>query len=237
MAQAVKIKCPHGDIHNSIDECKACSHCHEMFPGPVLHSLLNGRDRERKAKDKPTFGVGLLVSNCLRQSYYKLTEEEIIELEKLWIFSRGHAIHQFITTTLKDKEEKEIFVKKEFAKFDVIGFVDAIHDGIIYEFKTTANIPDAPQTAHTLQAQAYFSMLPEPTKSNIKSIKIVYLSLQNVKTFEVSKRDITPFLEARATQLMLALQNKNAPEKEVSWLCKYCDFYEKCFGKKVGFIG
>jgi len=33
------------------------------------------------------------------------------------------------------------------------------------------------------------------------------------------------------------LQNKNAPEKEVSWLCKYCDFYEKCFGKKVGFIG
>src|SRR3990172_3973078 len=150
MAQPVKIKCPHGEMHASLEECKHCPHCEEMFPGPVLHSLLNGRDRERKPKDKPTFGVGLLVSNCLRQSYY---------------------------------------------------------------------------------------MLPEPTKSNIKSIKIVYLSLQNVKTFEVSKRDITPFLEARATQLMLALQNKNAPEKEVSWLCKYCDFYEKCFGKKVGFIG
>jgi CRISPR/Cas system-associated exonuclease Cas4 (RecB family) len=237
MVRAIKIKCPHGEMHLSLDECKACPHCHEMFPGPVLHSLLNGRDREKKDKDKPAFGVGLLVSNCLRQSFYKLTEEEIIELEKLWVFSRGHAIHQFITSTLIDKEEKEIFVKKEFPKFDVIGFVDAIHDDIVYEFKTTTSIPDAPQTAHTLQAQAYFSMLPEEKQKKIKTIKIVYLSMQAVRTFEVPKRDISPFLEARATQLMLALQNKIAPDKEVSWLCKYCDFYEKCFGKKVDFIG
>jgi len=232
--QPVKIKCPSG-VHHTIEESKLCQHCHEMFPGPVLHALLNGRDREHKEREKPAFGVGLLVSNCLRQSFYKLTEEQILDLEKLWVFSRGHAIHHFITTTLTDKE-KEIFVKKEFPKFDVIGFVDAIHDDIIYEFKTTANIPDAPQTAHTLQAQAYYSMLPEPTKSAIKAIKIVYLSLQAVKTFEVPKRDITAFLEARAAQLTQALNTKTAPEKEISWLCKYCDFYEKCFGKKTDFL-
>ncbi|MEM2874324.1 MAG: Dna2/Cas4 domain-containing protein [Candidatus Nanoarchaeia archaeon] len=230
----IKIKCPSGTTH-TLEEAKICQHCHELFPGPVLDALLGNREHQKKEREKPTFGIATLVSNCLRQGYYKLTEEQILELEKLWVFSRGHAIHHFVTRTLKD-EEKELFVKKEFPQFDVIGFVDAVHDGVVYEFKTTASIPDVPQTAHVLQAQAYFSMLPEPIKSTIKAIKIVYLSMHKIKAFDVPLRDITPFLEARGTQLMLALKKKLPPEKEVSWLCKYCDFYETCFGKKIDFI-
>lgn len=230
----IKIKCPSGAEH-SVEEARSCKFCQAIYPKPVLHALLSGRDRVSKEREKPAFGIGMLVSNCLRQSYYKLTEEQIMELEKLWIFSRGHAIHQFITGTLKN-EEKEIFVKKEFPKFDVIGFVDACHEGVIYEFKTTANLPDAPQTAHALQAQAYYSLLPEPQKSAITSILVVYLSMHNIKTFEIPIRDITSFLEARATQLMLALKNKLPIEKEVSWLCKYCEFYNLCFDKKPNFI-
>ena len=230
----IKIRCPKGK-HHTVEESKVCPHCNEVFPGPVLHALLNGREHTAKDREKPAFGIGMLVSNCLRQSYYKLTEEQVFDLEKLWTFSRGHAIHHFITNTLKD-EEKEVFVKKQFPRFDVIGFVDAIHDDVVYEFKTTANIPDTPQTSHLLQAQAYFSLLPENIRQKIKMVRVIYLSLQNIKTFEIPKRDITPFLEARATQLMLALQNKLAPEKEVSWLCKYCDFYDKCFNKKLNFV-
>lgn len=230
----IKIKCPSGITH-TVEEAKACSYCQALYPKPVLHALLHDRDRPHKEREKPAFGIGMLVSNCLRQSYYKLTEEQILELEKLWIFSRGHAIHQFITHTLKD-EEKEIFVKKEFPNFDVLGFVDAVHEGVIYEFKTTASIPDAPQTTHVLQAQAYFSLLPEPIKSNVKAIQIIYLSMHVIKVFDVPVRDITSFLEARAMQLMLALKKKLPPEKEVSWLCKYCDSYENCFGKKMNFI-
>ncbi|MEM4714372.1 MAG: Dna2/Cas4 domain-containing protein [Candidatus Nanoarchaeia archaeon] len=234
MQQKIKIKCPSGKIHG-IEECINCPFCIEHLPAPILKSLLNGRTHQKKEQIKPTFGVGLLVSNCLRQSYYKLTEEQLLELEKLWFWSRGQALHSFITTSL-EKEEKEIFVKKEFPYFDVIGFIDAMHENVIYEFKTTSSIPTSPQTPHVLQAQAYFSLLPEDIKNKIKNIKLVYLSLQNVKTFDIPMRDITPYLEARAVQLLKALENKTPPEKEVSWLCKHCEFYEKCFGQKIHFI-
>ncbi|MCX6775019.1 MAG: Dna2/Cas4 domain-containing protein [DPANN group archaeon] len=232
--QPLKIKCPTGK-HHTVEEARLCPNCAELFPGPILQALLADRTRVSKPKEKPAFGIGNLVSNCLRQSFYKLTEEQILDLDKLWIFSRGHAIHQFITHTLTN-EEKEIFVKKEFPQFDIIGFVDAIHNNVIYEFKTTANIPDEPQTSHLLQAQAYFSMLPKEKQNLITSIKVIYLSLQKVKPYEIPKRDITAYLESRAMQLFLGLKKKLPPEKEVSWLCKYCDFYEKCFDKKVDFI-
>ena len=225
----MKIVCPAG-IHHSVEESRICPHCIGAVPKPVLHALLSGRDRIRGAKEKPAFGVGSLVDQCLRRSYYKLTEEELLDLEKLWIFSRGHAVHTFVTQTLTDKE-KEIFVKKEFPHFDVIGFVDALHDNIIYEFKTTTNIPEEPQEHHALQAQGYFSLLPEEKQKQIEKILVVYLSMQKIKTFEVPRRDITSFLESRAAQLTHALQKKLPLHREISWLCKYCEFNDACFNR------
>ena len=145
----MKIKCIDGS-HKTVEECKVCGKC---LPKPVHHALLHGRDRERTPKEKPAYGVTTLTTNCLRQSYYKLTEEEVHDLEKLWIFSRGHAMHEFVTKTLEEGQ-KEVFVKKEFPHFDIIGFVDAIHEDTIYEFKTTSNVPEEPQKHHVLQGQA-----------------------------------------------------------------------------------
>jgi len=226
----MKIQCPTGDTH-SVEDSKTCPHCLNSIPKPVLHALLVGRDRAHTKKEKPAFGVGSLVSECLRQSYYKLTEEQILELEKLWIFSRGTAMHNFVTQTLKDKEEKEIFVKKEFPAFDVIGFIDAMHDNVIYEFKTTANIPEEPQHHHALQAQAYFSMLTPEQQKQITKILVIYLSMHKVKTYEVPKRDITAFLESRAAQLTHGLNKKIPPKREISWLCKHCEFNYTCFNR------
>ena len=226
------IKCPGGHEH-TVENAKICPFCLGQIPKPVLHALLVGRDRERKPKDKPAYGVGTLVSECLRQSYYKLTEEQVMELDKLWTFSRGTAMHNFITQTL-DNKEKEIFVRKEFAKFDVIGFIDAMHDKVIYEFKTTTNIPEEPQTHHVLQAQGYFSMLTEEQQKELAKIVIVYLSMQKIKHFEVPKRDITTFLESRAAQLTLALRNKIPPAREIGWLCKYCEFEKFCYTRDKG---
>lgn len=228
----MKIKCPDG-TRKTIEECKDCpNHC---VPKPVRHALLHGRERKKRKNEKPQYGIGSLVSNCLRQSYYKITEEVVHSMEKLWIFSRGHAIHDYVTKTL-DEKEKEIFVKKEFPSFNVIGFVDAVHDDIIYEFKTTTNIPETPQKHHALQGQGYFSILSPERQRQIKKIIVVYLSMQKIKTFEVPKRDIIGFLESRAAQLTLALKDKVPPEKETSWLCKYCDFYDICFGQQRLFV-
>lgn len=220
----MRVRCPNGDL-KTVEECRNCkTPCH---PLPVRHALLHGRDRERTKKEKPAFGVTTLTANCLRQSYYKLTEEEILDLDKLWIFSRGHAIHAYVTKTLKN-EEKEVFVKKEFPHYDIIGFIDALHDDVLYEFKTTANIPEEPQKHHILQGQAYYSLLDPLKQSTIKKIKIVYLSMQKIKTFEAVPRDILPWLQSRAEILTQALQTKTPPPAEMTWLCNYCDWKDKC---------
>jgi len=220
----MKIRCPNGDL-KTIEECRNCKN--PCLPLPIRHALLYGRDIERTNKDKLTFGVTSLTSNCLRQAYYKLTEEEILDLEKLWIFSRGHAMHTFITKTLEEGQ-KEVFVKKEYPSFSIIGFIDAIHDDVLYEFKTTANTPETPQNHHILQGQAYYSLLDPLKQSSIKTIKIVYLSMQKIKTFDVIPRDILPWLQNRAAILAQAIQTKTPPPAEMSWLCKYCDFSDLC---------
>lgn len=219
-----KIKCPTGD-HKTVQECRDCPN--PCLPKPIRHSLLHERDKERKTHEKPTFGVTRLTTNCLRQSYYQLTEEQVHDLEKLWIFSRGHAIHEFITKTLDDKD-KEVFIRKDFPDFTILGFIDALHDGTIYEFKTTSNIPSTPQKHHALQAQAYYTLLPIEQQKQIKKLSVIYLSLGKIVSFEVPKRDILPWLIVRAQQLTNALKNNAPPEKEVTWLCNYCDFQEQC---------
>ena len=82
-----------------------------------------------------------------------------------------------------------------------------------------------------LQAQGYFSLLDEKIQKEIEKIKIVYLSLSKIKAYEVQQRDITHFMEGRAAILTQSLKVKTPPKREVSWLCKYCEFNDMCFNR------
>nr|AIF09430.1 hypothetical protein [uncultured marine group II/III euryarchaeote KM3_37_C11] len=101
-----------------------------------------------------------------------------------------------------------------------------------YEFKTTERIPKQPKQEHTMQLQSYFSMLSEAQQKEIKKLVIVYFSLSKIKTFEVEKRNMLGYLEARGTVLVNALKTSTPPPREESYLCNYCEFYDICFGKK-----
>ncbi len=218
----MKIKCPeNGEVEP--EECLKCGKC---FPEPILKSLLSGRNHKRVHRKRPRFGVTYLVSNCLRKSYYQITEEEPIDLEKLWIFSRGHAIHNFFQKDMP-KESIELFVKKPFSFFDVIGYVDAVFNNILYEFKTINNIPQIPQDSHILQAQAYFSMLPKEQKDKIEKIKIIYFSLSKIRVFDVPKRDLSPLLEAKGAILAQALKLGKPPKKIIFVIIVNSETYVK----------
>lgn len=223
----MKIQCPSGDA-KELSECLACSKC---YPLPVKKALLEGRNKKRKHSIKPRFGVTRLVSECLRRSYFDLTEEVPIALEKLWIFSRGHAIHNFFQKNMKPTEI-EIFKRKEFSLFEVIGYIDAIEDNILYEFKTTANIPQQPQEHHMLQAQAYFSLLSPEEQEKLQKIKIIYFSLNKIASFDIPPRNLLPLLEAKGTILAQALKKGTAPQKQDTWLCDLCEYKKFCTGEK-----
>lgn len=223
----MKIRCPDGS-EKTVGECRECSKC---FPKPITRMLLQGRDKKKRNTERQRFGVTRLVGNCLRKTYYEYTEPVAHPLDKLWIFTRGTAIHEFVQKNIP-KEDSEIFKELKFASFDVIGFVDAVHDGALYEFKTTANIPEEPQEAHVLQAQAYYSMLSKDQQKKVKNILIIYFSMHKIKVFEVAPRDVCSYLEARGAILVKALKSSVAPKREESWLCDYCDHKDICHGHK-----
>lgn len=220
----VKIKCPET---GEIVEAEQCEPFLKKYPPVIRKVLIKDKKARRPREGKPNFGVGRLVKECMRQSYYDMVEEVVHSPEKLWIFERGHAIHNHIQKQMA-KDEQEIFVKAEFPLFNVIGFIDGLQDGVLYEFKTTADIPVEPQTHHVLQAQGYYSMLSPEQQAKIDKILIVYISLKEIKTFEVPKRNILSYLESKGVILAKALETGISPNPTESWLCKYCDFKDKC---------
>ena len=225
----VKILCPDG-IERDIKDIYDVEY--EHFPPVVIRALIAGRkDRKKKTKKKPRFGVTRLTGHCLRKSYYDLTEDAPITLSKLWIFSRGHAIHNFFQEHLED-HENEIFLEKDFGLFAAIGYVDVFSDDIMYEFKTIERIPEKPKLEHIMQLQSYYSMLDPSKQITVKKLCIVYFSLKEIKNFIIPKRDMSGYLEARGSVLATALTTGKAPTREESWLCNYCEFNDVCYGKK-----
>lgn len=220
----MKIRCPES---GEVVESSECEHFIKKYPAVVRKVLIDNKPRRKKKQGKPQYGVGRLVNKCIRSSYYGLVEDVVHSPEKLWIFKRGHAIHEFLQAPLQN-DEKEIFVKIEFPKFNIIGFIDAISERILYEFKTTANIPVEPQNHHILQAQGYYSMLSPDEQAKIDKILIIYVSLKDIKTFEIPKRNILSFLESRAAILTNSLDTKIPPAAEKGWLCRFCDFKDLC---------
>lgn len=212
------IKCPDGQVKTAEEILKEAKH----LPLPILRKLLP-KTRLSVEREKPRFGVGRLVNECIRQAYYELTEDQVVPLERFWIFTRGHAIHDFF-----DFEKKEKWVSKEFEEFEAIGFVDGIEGDTLYELKTTSNVPEVPQDHHVLQAQGYYSMLPEEEKSKIKNICIVYFSLDKIKVFYVPYRDISELLRAKGVVLVSSLKTKTAPPRSIGWKCSYCNFKDVC---------
>jgi len=225
----VKIICPDGEERH-IDDIYDAEY--EHFPPVVIRALIAGRGKKKKRdpSKKPRFGVTRLTGPCLRRSYYDLVEEVPISLDKLWIFSRGHAIHNFFQEQL-DESENEIFLSQDFGLFDAIGYVDVLSDNIMYEFKTIQSIPDKPKLEHTMQIQSYYSMLDPEQQANIKKLSIVYFSLNKIKQYEVPKINTLNYLEARGSILANALKTSTPPEREESYICNYCDFKDICFGR------
>jgi len=224
----MKILCP-DKSEKTIEECSECAKC---FPKPIMNMLLKGRNRKRKPNSKPRYGVTRLVGNCLRKTYYDLTEEVAMPLDKLWIFTRGTAIHEFVQKEIPEADN-EIFKELIFPNFNVLGFIDAVHDGALYEFKTTANIPQKPQDAHILQAQAYYSMLDEAQRAKVEKILVIYFSMHKIKVFEVPARNIIPYLEARGAILTNSIEMKTPPKREEGYICSYCEHKDICFGHKL----
>jgi len=112
----------------------------------------------------------------------------------------------------------------------IVGRIDFIHDGVLYELKTISNgyaIKDGPKEQHVKQALFYAWV------ENVERVRLIYVHLGGVKIYEIDTSrayEVVKELEERARKLWSAIKTMQPPEREESWECKYCEFREICLG-------
>ena len=234
----IGIKCPkQGEI--PLDMCGYCEKpCLPRFETRALFDRI-GYQR---------YGLhATILLDCLRRSFLEKKAVVYLPVPTLLSIYFGSLIHE---PWGKYADEEEVLVGKRFGELEVVGFIDAIHDNVLYELKTTrGKIPGEPQERDMLQLQCYWSIVKdehfelvpreEGKRGRIRKIvpgrKVEGLKLQYLSTttaasriFDVPMVDRSEFLEGRARQLVEALRSNRIPERALGEQCEWCMYREPC---------
>ncbi|HLC50973.1 MAG TPA: PD-(D/E)XK nuclease family protein [archaeon] len=202
--------------------------------------------RELKPKDIGRYYPSE-IGSCIRKTWYSYKFPVETTTEKLKIFEMGNLLHHFIAQVLSSEKnthiqllETELPFKMQFKDINVSGRIDNLlivketSRKILVEIKSTKSINSLieAQPHHLMQLQLYMHYL------NVPDGALVYIEKNTLraKTFEV-KHDETIVAEAlfRFQRLHEMLKTDVIPEAEarmntdMSWMCKHCEYREKCF--------
>lgn len=105
--------------------------------------------------------------------------------------------------------------------------------GTLVEKKTTNELPRTPNTHHITQLEYYYVLCLE-NKKPVDSLWLLYLEKKYPahKFFKVHPRPVEEIKKEMLTRKNLleeAIKKDKVPERNLSWLCKYCQFSPKCF--------
>jgi len=163
---------------------------------------------------------------CLRKLYFKRTVELAFqEQEKnLLLFETGNIFHRYIQGLFPDAQiEKEVRIR--FKDFNIVGRVDIVFNGQIYELKAVSRMPTSPYEPHKCQVEVYMRGLRR------ERAIICYIQKSTFETleFEVERDDIRwQEIVLRVRKLVQALKEKRVPEATYSWNCRWCPYYSIC---------
>lgn len=166
-----------------------------------------------------------IVYDCLRRAYYSLTRSEAFDLNsglRMWV---GKKLHE--TKILKEHE-----LKLEWN--GIAGSVDEYGDGVLLEKKTTRNIPTYPYPHHVRQLEYYRVLLEENGRKVDKGV-ILYIDVNTpqckefIINFRRSAEEVKREMMMKKRALEMTMRDKILPQRNISWLCRYCSFCSYCF--------
>ncbi len=207
-------------------------------------------DEHIKRESKPK-GIGKYypseAGSCMRKVWYSYKYPSEIDPDLRKIFKMGDIIHDFVVEVLKSEKTKDVELlesefpfKEKVEDFLISGRIDNLikikASGKIYlvEVKSTKGIQwvnnASPHNVQQLQLYMHFTgvhngILLYIDKTNLKSkiFEIKYDEAEARRIIERFKKlhkhlveNILPEAEARA-------------HKESNWMCKYCEYKERCF--------
>lgn len=196
--------------------------------------VLEGEER------KEGVHISNLKYDCLRMGYYSLTRERRYDLEGMLRMGFGTLIHEFELAENSQHEKPLDEDLEEDGWRGIYGTPDEYWEGIVIDKKTTTNPPDkGMRHHHRKQVEMYGAILDDLGYSPIGGA-VVYIDLSTpqivVKDFPLGDVDFDAIREEiieKKTTLDMCLEVNSPPEREVGWICKYCDFVKQCFWDDV----
>jgi len=161
---------------------------------------------------------------CLLKSWLERVHGYLPSDKKLVVLVLGDDVHYLMNARFP-LGEGEVRVEKEYKGVRIRGRVDRILGDAVLEFKTASRVPLSPLDHHVDQLQLYLWLTGKERGF------VVYVSKVNgdVKAFEVVRDEerVSELLD-RALILSKCLKEGVRPKPEPGWLCKFCEFRNKC---------
>jgi CRISPR/Cas system-associated exonuclease Cas4 (RecB family) len=186
------------------------------------------------------------IGGCMRKTWYSYKYPQQIDIELAKIFEVGNIMHGFVVEVLKSEKNREIELlktempfKQDFGEFVVSGRVDDLvlikenGKSVLIEVKSTKSLEfvKKAQESHRMQLQYYMYA------TGVHNGLVLYVDKNNLqsKIFEV------PFSEKESEEIIQRFKNLHSylanellplPEAkknlEKNWMCKFCEYREKC---------
>lgn len=186
------------------------------------------------------------VGNCLRKTWYTYKYPKEAKPELLKIFEVGNILHDFVVEVLKSEKNpdvelvgSEIPIKIKEKNFLISGRADdvivvkSLGKKFLVEVKSCKSIfyIEKPQLHHVMQIQLYMHVM------KIYNGILLYIQKDNLdsKVFNIKyDRNMVKKVLNRFKTLHQHLIKDEVPppeakiDKEMSWMCKFCDYKERC---------
>lgn len=184
---------------------------------------------------------------CMRKLWYSYRFPSETPPELLKIFEVGNIMHDFVVRVLDSKKTPDVeLVKSEFPlRFDGDGFIvsgrvdnliliKSSDKEVLVEVKSSGDVGFINQAAHhnKMQLQLYMHI------TGIHNGILLYLDKKNllskVFTVEYDEEEANRII-GRFAALHKSLTEGKLPEpearanKEETWMCKFCEFKERCY--------
>lgn len=169
--------------------------------------------------------VTSLVYDCLRRGYYENKfEEGFFDIKTLITFWIGRAVHK---TPIFSNHEMTLRWE------GIVGTLDEYQDGIVIDKKTTTYLPKQANAHHIKQVE-YYAWLLWKNGYPFKEGYLVYIDIneKDIVVFPVFIKDLITIeneILKKKKVLDEAMKNNIPPQRNIGWLCKYCNFASICF--------
>lgn len=213
------------------------------IPPSIVSYLKRGNESKNSGKDiSPNIFSVTDICRCLRQSFYRLsgtpvdTDDEQ-KVEDLWSIQSGKFLHN-LTYSYR---WRELDVEVDFPCSDIAETLQ-IHGRLdMYDYKTqtiidlkTTSFADwqyrkglIPRAMDVSQIQCYGSLFGQVVK--VSNLVLLYADLKNMFAFRVPVVDMTEWMRTRVGQLYVStLVTRSPPPAEVSYLCNFCQYKNRC---------